>query len=213
MPSRCGLGVVACGLALSLLLFAASCEFPFSLRDSEPPSDSASRIKIQLTTDPGFVRTNVWRCYINKAPSPYSDQISDDFVFVTDPTDAAALAQTYPGDFSEWDANMDKRLTAYLLDDGRCYRVRCLPDTLCIPDSTVLENTETLSTIQYSYEFAFQFYDSTRYVSGEARLHMRKEAGDNLWRIYKWEDIKPQSQQADTTTWGMLKGETLATIR
>jgi hypothetical protein len=40
---------------------------------------------------------------------------------------------------------------------------------------------------------------------------MRKEAKDNLWRIFKWEDIKPQSPQGDTLTWGMLKGQTLAT--
>jgi len=50
-----------------------------------------------------------------------------------------------------------------------------------------------------------------KHVSGEARFFMRKEPRDNLWRIFRWEDIKPQSPQADTTTWGWLKGETLAT--
>lgn len=212
MSSRGVFGIVVCCAAVLCVLLAASCEFPFSLRDSEDPSGTS--IKIQMTTDPGFVRTNVWRCYINREPTPYGDQITDDFVFVTDPRDAAALEQTWGGDFGEWDGTVDKELTAYILDDARCTVVWCIPKTAedrqCIPDSTVLENTETLSSIQYTYKFTFVLYGDWKHIAGEARLSIRKESKDNLWRIFKWEDIKPQSPQADTMTWGMLKGDALA---
>ena len=213
MSSRGVLGAIACSLALLSLLVTVSCEFPFSLRGSEESTGTA--VNIQQTTDPGFVRTNIWRCYLGREPGPYGDQISDDFVFVTDPIDAAALEQANGGDFSEWDGTVDKELTEYLLDRARCTLVLCVAkdsgDRECLPDSTVQENTETLCTIQYSYKFSFVLNNDWKHVSGEARFFMRKEPRDNLWRIFRWEDIKPQSPQADTTTWGWLKGETLAT--
>jgi hypothetical protein len=213
MSSRGRAGAVVFGVALSCALLTASCEFPFSLRDSESPTGTS--VRIQVTTDPGFVRTNVWRCLVNREPTPYGDQITDDFAFVTDPRDAAALEQTYGGDFSGWDGKVDKDLMSYLLDHERCNVVSCIPripgDRECLPDSTVLENAETLCSIQYTYKFMFVLFSSWTYISGEARLSMRKEAKDNLWRIFKWEDIKPQSPQGDTLTWGMLKGQTLAT--
>lgn len=205
-------GAIALGLA-AVALLAVSCEFPFALRDSE--HQTGTSIRIDLTTDPGLVRGNIWRCYIKKEPSPYSEQLSDDFVFVTDPVDAAELEQTYAGDYSEWNGKTDKDLTAYLLNDSRCNLVLCIPkddeDDECLPDSTVQETTETLCTIQYSYKFTFVLYSARKHVAGEARFYMRKEPKDNLWRMYKWEDIKPQSAEGDTITFGMLKGETLAT--
>jgi hypothetical protein len=215
MSSRGVLGAIACSLALLSLLVTVSCEFPFSLRDSEQSTGTA--VNIQLTTDPGLVRTNIWRCYLGREPGPYGDHLSDDFVFVTDPIDAAALEQAHGGDFSEWDGTVDKKLTEYLLDHARCTLVLCdatdSGDRECIPDSTVQEKTATLCTIQYSYKFIFVLNDDWKHVSGEARFFMRKDPRDDLWRIFRWEDIKPQSPQADTTTWGWLKGETLYATR
>jgi hypothetical protein len=202
-------------LACAALVFAASCEFPFSLRDSEP--STGSTIKIVDPTDPGVVRTNMWRCYLGRDATFYNEQLVPDFVFFLDPIDAAELQQTYGGDFSQWDVTTERDLTTYLLDGARCSLVLCvsknLTDVQCIPDSTVLENTETMSTIQYSYRFNIILYNVFTHVSGQARLFIRKEPSDNLWHMYKWEDIRPQSEtdRGDTLTLGMLKGQLLAT--
>ena len=193
------------------LVAAASC---FSLRPSEP--STGIKIKTIDPTDPGVVRTNTWRCYLGRDATFYNDQLVSDFIFSVDPIDAAELEQTYGGDFSQWDVVTEKDITAYMLDGARCTLVLCIPDSgeaQCIPDSTVLENAETSCTIQYDYRFTIILYNVFTHVAGEARLYIRKEPSDNLWHMYKWEDIRPQSEtdRGDTLTLGMLKGQLIAT--
>jgi len=168
-------------------------------------------------TDPGVVRTNTWRCYQGLNATFYNDQLVPDFIFSVDPIDAAELQQTYGGDFSQWDVATERDITAYMLDGARCSLFLCISkgpgDPQCIPDSTILENTETTCTIQYDYRFTLILYGVFTHVAGNVRLFIRKEPSDNLWHTYKWEDIRPQTEtdRGDTLTLGMLKGQLLAT--
>ena len=202
-------------LGCAALVAMASCEFPFSLRGSEP--SEGNRVKTIDPTDPGVVRTNTWRCYLGRDATFYNEQLVNDFIFSVDPIDAAELQQTYGVDFSQWDVATEKDITAYMLDGARCSLVLCISsgpaDPQCIPDSMVLENTETAATIQYNYKFTFLLYSQFTHVAGQVRLFIRKEPSDNLWHLYKWEDIRPQSEtdRGDTLTLGMLKGQLLAT--
>jgi len=187
---------------LALLLLAASCEFPFSLRDSELPTGSSTQI-VQAT-EPGAVLSNVVNSIKNRDASPYGAQLAPDFVFVADQIDVAALEQNYPGVFSNWDVTVERDVTNYMLDNARCTL-----GILSFADQTEIENTATIYMVQVSYYLTLKLVGVLQGYSGQARIFMRKAVDDNLWHIYRWEDIKLQDAQRDT--WGLIRGRIRAT--
>jgi hypothetical protein len=198
--SRSALAPVGLGLAVLLLV---SCEFPFSLRQTAEPTGSSTQLV--PTTQPLDVRKNIFRCINNRDAISYGTQLADDFTFVADPIDVAQLEQTYPGAFQDWTVDVERRVVEYLLDDARCSL-----SILGFADSTILEETDNTYSIQYDYSFALILDGDVHTYSGAARLFMRKQSEDNLWRLYKWEDIRLEGTADDT--WGIIKGTTRATM-
>ena len=182
--------------ALAAALLVVSCD-AFSLRDSEQPTGSSTQLI--PATQPLAVRGNVWRSINNGDAISYGTQLSEDFTFVPDPMDEAQVEQIYPGAFDDWTLAVEEAVIGYILDAARCDL-----SILGFSDSTVVEETEDLYTIQYAYSAIFILDTELQTYAGEARLLMRKESADNLWYLYKWEDIRMEG--SDNDTWGVLRG-------
>jgi len=187
---------------LVLLALAASCEFPFSLRDSELPTGSSTQII--PATEPGALLSTLINSIENRDASSYGAQLAADFIFVADQIDVAALEQYYPGVFSNWDVTVERDVTNYMLDNARCTL-----GLLSFADQAEIENTATIYTVQLSYQLNLKLVGVLQGYSGQARIFMRKAVDDNLWHIYRWEDIKLQDAQRDT--WGLIRGRIRAT--
>jgi hypothetical protein len=216
MCSRAARSRIPLAVALGAVLLAASCgDFScsesleslfsaFSLRDSEEPTGSSTQLI--PATQALDVRSNILRAINNKDAISYETQLAEDFTFVADPIDVATVEQTYPGAFADWTLAVESAVMEYMLDE-----VRCDLSILGLSDSTVIEETESLYSIQYAYSFLVILNDEPlQAYSGQARLLMRKEATDNLWRLYRWEDIRAEGSEDDT--WGILRGRIRATI-
>jgi len=188
--------------AVAALVLTASCEFPFSLRDSEEPTGVSTQLI--PTTRPLDVRSNIWRSINNGDAISYGSQLAGAFAFTPDPIDQAALEQTYPGAFADWTADVERSVMEYALDP-----VRCSLSILSLSDSTVLEETETSYSIRYTYSVIFIIDDEFHTYAGQARLMMIKKPDDNLWYLEKWEDIRVEGSEKET--WGILKGRIRAT--
>jgi hypothetical protein len=188
--------------AVAALVLTASCEFPFSLRDSEEPTGVSTQLI--PTTRPLDVRSNIWRSINNGDAISYGSQLAGAFAFTPDPIDQAALEQTYPGAFADWTADVERSVMEYALDP-----VRCSLSILSLSDSTVLEETETSYSIRYTYSVIFIIDDEFQAYAGQARLMMIKKPDDNLWYLEKWEDIRVEGSEKET--WGILKGRIRAT--
>lgn len=188
--------------ALVGVLLAAACD-AFSLRDSEEPTG----ISTQLipATQPLDVRSNIWRSINNSDAISYETQLSEDFTFVPDPIDRATVEQTYPGAFDDWTLAVESAVVGYLLDAARCDL-----SILGLGDSTVIDDTERLYSIRYAYSLILILGAPLETYAGEAQLFMRKETTDNLWYLYKWEDIRMEGSEKDT--WGILRGRIRATM-
>lgn len=199
---RAGLvGLVAAATGATLML--AGCEFPFSVRDSEKPIGSAT--SVVPATEPGAVLTNLIVCVNDRKANFYIEQMTEDFIFTADPIDAATLERDYPGIFNDWTLEVESRVMGYLLDAGRCTFA-----SLDLSNQVPLEQpTDTTYSCQVDYALALLLNADSQNYAGQARLFMRKTA-DNLWHIYRWEDIRPQGAQFDT--WGILKGRTRAAL-
>jgi hypothetical protein len=202
MCSRVARDRVPLVVALGAVLLAASCG-AFSLRDSEEPTGSSTQLL--PTTQPLVVRSNIWRSINNGDAISYETQLSEDFTFVADPIDVATVEQTYPGAFANWTVEVESAVMEYILD-----AVRCDLSILGLSDSTVVEETEGLYTIQYNYSVIFILDNEFQSYAGQARLVMRKETSDNLWYLYRWEDIRLEGSEDDT--WGILRGRIRATM-
>jgi hypothetical protein len=188
--------------ALAAALLVVSCD-AFSLRDSEQPTGSSTQLI--PATQPLAVRGNVWRSINNGDAISYGTQLSEDFTFVPDPMDEAQVEQIYPGAFDDWTLAVEEAVIGYILDAARCDL-----SILGFSDSTVVEETEDLYTIQYAYSAIFILDTELQTYAGEARLLMRKESADNLWYLYKWEDIRMEG--SDNDTWGVLRGRIRSTM-
>lgn len=193
--------------AVAALVLTASCEFPFSLRDSEEPTGVSTQLI--PTTRPLDVRSNIWRSINNGDAISYGSQLAGAFAFTPDPIDQAALEQTYPGAFADWTADVERSVMEYALDP-----VRCSLSILSLSDSTVLEETETSYSIRYAYSVLLIIEDDFieddfQAYSGQARLMMIKKPDDNLWYLEKWEDIRVEGSEKETL--GILKGRIRAT--
>jgi hypothetical protein len=198
---------VAIGLALAggamLCLLAGCGQFPFQVGESQKPIGSAT--KVIPATEPAAVFSNLVYCFNDQKANLYLEQLTDDFVFVADAIDVATLEQTYPGIFNDWTLDVEGRVTQYMLDSGRCAFA-----SLTLSNETVLdEPTDTTYSSQVDYGIALLISADAQNYSGQARLFMRK-LSDNLWRIYRWEDIRPQDAPYDT--WGILRGRIRATL-
>ena len=205
-PSRGFVGAVMVVLAVaSLLCFGAGCGvFPFEVRESEDPG-GRSAVSVVPATEPTAVLSNLAVAFKNQAADPFNEQITEDFVFVADQIDVAELEQTYPGIFDDWTFDVEERVTQYVLDSGRCTWAR-----LTITNDEVLEQpTDTTYSTQMDYHIALTLNGDAQTYTGQGRLFMRKTS-DNLWHIYRWEDIRPEDAEHDT--WGILRGRIRATI-
>jgi hypothetical protein len=199
----------AMGLALGLGLAATAClvagcgEFPFQVGDSQKPIGSATQVI--PATEPSAVLSNLVFCFNDQKASMFLDQLTEDFVFIADEIDVAALEQTYPGIFDGWTLDVESRVTQYMLDAGRCTFA-----SLALSGEVQLEQpTDSTYSGQLNYAIALLLNADSQTYMGKARLFMRKSS-DNLWRIYRWEDIRPQDAQFDT--WGILRGRIRATL-
>jgi hypothetical protein len=195
--------VLALVLAAIAGLGTACSEFPFRITEGERPIGTATDIVPR--TDPVAVLSNLSVCVADQKPTEYLDQLESGFVFVADQIDVAALEQTYPGVFSDWNKEVESRVTQYMLDTGRCRLAQ-----LTISNETTLDQpTDTTYSSQVDYRLLLYLNDHSQNYSGQARLFMRKDA-NGLWSIYRWEDIRLQDATEDT--WGILRGRIRATM-
>jgi len=200
-PAAAKLCVVA--VAAMVCLPVACGEFPFQVGDSQRPIGSAT--KVIPATEPAAVLSNLVYCFDDQKSNLLIEQMTDDFTFVADPVDVAALEQTYPGIFNDWNLDVESQVTQYMLDAGRCTFA-----SLSLSNETLLEQpTDTTYAGQLDYGIALLLDSDSQTYMGQARLYMRK-LSSNLWRIYRWEDIRPQDAQFNT--WGILRGRIRATL-
>jgi hypothetical protein len=178
-------------------------EFPFQVGDSPKPLGSAT--KVIPATEPSAVLSNLVFCFKGQKASLFLDQLTDDFVFVADAIDVATMEQTYPGIFNDWNLDVESRVTQYMLDAGRC----TFADLGLTGEVQLEQPTDSTYSGQLNYAIALLLDADSQTYMGQARLFMRKSS-DNLWHIYRWEDIRPQDAQFDT--WGILRGRIRATL-
>jgi len=202
---RTGAGARARALVLVVMLglIAACGQFPFQIGDGPKPVGTATEIIPR--TEPAAVLSNLTVCVGDKKAGEYLDQLAGGFVFVADQIDVATLEQNYPGIFSDWNRDVESRVTEYMLDAGRCELAE-----LKLTNETVLDQpTDTTYSSQVDYRLMLYLDNHAQTYSGQARLFMRKDVS-SLWSIYRWEDIRPQDAPEDT--WGILRGRIRATM-
>jgi hypothetical protein len=198
-----GVGARALVLVSVLGLVAACGNFPFKIEEGQKPVGTATDVVPR--TEPAAVLSNLMICVADQKAGEYLDQLATGFVFVADQIDVATLEQNYPGIFSDWNFEVESRVTQYMLDTGRC-----LLAGLTLTNETVLDQpTDTTYSSQVDYRLMLYLNNHSRTYSGQARLFMRKDI-NSLWSIYRWEDIRPQDAPEDT--WGILRGQIRATM-
>lgn len=206
---RDGIGAGARAQALVLVLMvglvAACGNFPFQIGEGPRPVGTATATDVVLRTEPAAVLSNLVICVGDQKAERYLEQLAADFTFVADQIDVATLEQNYPGIFSNWNLDVESRVTQYMLDTGRCLLAK-----LTLKNETLLDQpTDTTYSSQVDYRLILYLDKHAQNYSGQARLFMRKDA-NSLWSIYRWEDIRPQGTQEDT--WGIVRGRIRATM-
>ena len=200
---RPALKLGARAMAVMVYLLAGCGQFPFQVGDSQPSIGSAT--KVIPATDPSAVLSNLVYCFNDRDATMFTDQLTEDFVFVADAIDVASLEQNYPGIFNDWNLDVEKQVAQYMLDAGRCTFA-----SLSFFNETLLDQpTDTTYSGQLDYGIAIKLNADSQTYMGQARLYMRK-LSNNLWGVYRWEDIRPQDAEFDT--WGILRGRIRATL-
>ncbi len=183
-----------CIAVIGLALGFSACKNPFQTRTPEPPKRTQSTWL--LPHSPGIVFINLRNALAELNAVNYKRCFSDSFRFIPE----AAVANTNPGKFANWDAQKERSYLEQMINP--------LP-----PDSAFSLRLDSLSTVDIGSESIIYLQDYEliarhrlqsigvpRKVSGEGRFWLNKNRFEE-WSIYRWEDFASGS----AFTWSTLK--------
>jgi hypothetical protein len=195
--------VVAFIIFTILMIAAASCNNPFSTRKAEKGESTGAAIK--PANSPENVLHNLWSSFGSMSIYDYMDIFTEDFVFNPDPADSVEYEQDfmygwgYEEEMTFAENFLQKTVASEIEFTTHSYEYKAGEDLydyiysimIFSPDSTVTSRTD---------------------VKGHAWLYL-KENEEGKWKIYKWTEIRQNSneQQNDTgsdrgySSWGVLR--------
>ncbi len=179
---------------------AAACSSCFQTRDAVPPTTVGNAPVPPLTVYD--VIYNMELAVNNQNPVFYEELFTEGFVFKPDPADSAEVEKNFPGAYANWDYGVETAVMEYILDPVRC---RYANLKLFEETEVIVDFTDTTYVLQRDYSLVIISEASVGY-SGTTRFFFRKLA-DGYWYIERWVDYVKDAQ---TATWGRLKGETRA---
>jgi|SRR5690554_3043103 len=175
------------GSVILTVLFLSSCGL-FETREPEEPVGKINWNHYPIT--PFQTLDNLKYAYdYNENIDRYGAILSSDFEFYFDSQDV-----------------QDYNLPAYWGKDIET-EMRSLIDKNMDLDLQIIEEKEDIiqsdnAVLYRDYDLVLARENTTSFFSGSFTLYIRRE-GDGLWRIYRWEDFRTDSDP----TWGRLKYE------
>lgn len=178
---------------LAALLLAGGCDL-FSTRTPDVASGNESLW--QSPTSPQIIVRNLQLAFQAGNFNDYQRALTDDFVFVADPTDVTEMDLERPGEnvYEAW--NRDVEVTT-------AQDIRLPADSLTVDlvlFDEVIESTGRL--LKYNYSLRIYAGGQPTTYEGEAWFQTRQESTGE-WFIFHWEDI---ASSAALDSWGLLKG-------
>ena len=182
---------------LLLILLIFGCKNPFATRSADPPS-----VRRGTWEDPTFydaVLRNLENSYNQQIIDNFSDCISEDFLFTSDPEDNAQ----YPGIFDDWgrEEEVDVTRSIFTSNTSSAFIDLALVDTTM--EVTFYPSGDTVrAEVIYDLEVNQDKVDAPRHMAGRAIFYV-SEGGGGIWKVYRWEDSK--ADFPDSSSWGELK--------
>ena len=187
-------------VCIFVLLGIFGCLNPFATRTPESPEAGGKRIPMLDPSSAMNVLNNVKIAYQGLSPLEYMDALSEDFVFVPDPSDEGVFSDVYAPDMP-WDRDRESLFAANLLSDNitESIRLREWP-----PELMEMSEEEKKETYEYDYDVSLVHdRDAPRRIRGTGYIFLR-EREDGTWAIYRWEDEKTDQVVG---TWGELRAK------
>lgn len=175
-----------------LMIAAVACNNPFSTRKAERGESTGAAIK--PANSPENVLHNLWSSFGSMSIYDYMDIFTEDFVFNPDPADSVEYEQDF---MYGWGYEREKNFAENFLQ------------------KTVASEIE-FTTHSYEYKAGEDLYDyiysimvfppdstfaSRTDVKGHAWLYL-KENEEGKWKIYKWSEIRQNSDEQQNDTGG-----------
>ncbi len=182
--------------AIALALLIMSCaKNPFSVRDSEPPTEQAGTFI--PPTSPQIALENLRFAYTEFVISNFIQTLDSDFVFIFD------FVQSIPAD-SGWGFEQEVSLSDNLFNDfnanknSKSLSLRFDP---VIDQPDLIEDTTATLVRNYTITISDSQGQLVESISGVSRFELI-EASFQFWAIRRWEDFH---DPGTTSSWADFK--------